>query len=77
MRDLIFKCDSYIGNKDQAVGELLENGDIKKYMDTYNWDKNIYEEGETQKCLDCKLLPICQGGMSSYEKGTKKHMLFI
>jgi len=69
----LFKCDSYIGNKEQAVGELTEEGDIRKYPGAYNWNKNVYEEPETAKCRDCRLLPICQGGcprMRKEQKGT-------
>ncbi|MBI4655935.1 MAG: SPASM domain-containing protein [Elusimicrobia bacterium] len=67
----LFKCDSYIGNQEQAVGELSEDGNIKEYANVYNWGKNIYKESETQKCKDCNLLPICQGGCPRMRKEQK------
>lgn len=67
----LFKCDSYIGNEDHAVGELSRDGNIKRYANVYNWEKNIYKEAETQKCKDCNLLPICQGGCPRMRKEQK------
>ena len=58
---LLFKCDSFIGSKEHAVAELLEDGSISSLNNKYDWGKSVYDN-ENSKCFQCKLLPICQGG---------------
>lgn len=58
---LLFKCDSLFGEEDKACARLREDGTIDPLDDAYGWGRSIYDEGRT-KCLDCRLLPICQGG---------------
>jgi len=65
---LLFKCDSYIGTKGQAVARLTESGDVEYISGAYNWNKNIYEDEKNKKCLSCKLLPLCQGGCPRLRK---------
>ena len=65
---LLFKCDSYIGTKEQAVARLAENGDVEPLPGAYNWNKNIYEDEKNTKCLTCKILPLCQGGCPRLRK---------
>lgn len=54
----VYKCDSYFGENEKSVGELLENGLIKFNDNILKWQKNF----ENEKCFQCKMLPICQGG---------------
>lgn len=55
----IFKCDTYIGNEDKSVGKLLEDGNIKFNDNIKKW---VISNEEYEKCIKCKMLPICQGG---------------
>jgi uncharacterized protein len=65
---LLFKCDSYIGAKEQAVARLTGNGDVEPLEGAYNWNKNIYEDEKNKKCMGCKMLPLCQGGCPRLRK---------
>lgn len=56
---LIFKCDVEIGDVSFSIGGIDEDGNIKMEMDNYFLNYDTYKD---EKCLKCKLLPICQGG---------------
>jgi uncharacterized protein len=64
---LLFKCDSYIGEKNEACGKILPDGSIEKFKSSEDWHKSIYEL-EDSKCFKCKILPICQGGCPRIRK---------
>lgn len=55
----IFKCDTYIGEEDKSVGKLTKEGIIKFNNNIEKWNFNIEIN---EKCVLCKMLPICQGG---------------
>jgi len=58
---LLFKCDTYAGNPEMASGRLRPDGTIERFDKTFEWDQSIYDSSNS-KCLECKFLPICQGG---------------
>jgi uncharacterized protein len=55
---VVFKCDVEISDKKFAVGVLKDNGEIELKENIYT----SYDPYKDQNCLNCKLLPICQGG---------------
>ncbi|MBF0362787.1 MAG: SPASM domain-containing protein [Oligoflexia bacterium] len=64
---LLFKCDSYVGDADKASAKLNSDGTIT-YFDNYDWNKSVYDNKINTKCLECKMLPICQGGCPRLRK---------
>jgi len=65
---LVFKCDVEAGNKEFAIGKIHNDGiiDIKK--------KNYYEyysPYNKKECLECKFLPLCQGGCMHSKKNER------
>lgn len=68
---LVFKCDTYIGQKEQAAGKINEAGEIERFQSAYKWDMDIYS-GKIEDCINCKLLPLCQGGCPRLRMDGKK-----
>jgi len=66
---LLFKCDTFVGNKDYACARLNKDGTIEEFKNAKEWDFSGYKSND-QKCLQCKLLPLCQGGCKAFEKRT-------
>ena len=69
---LLFKCDQFAGSKEFACGQLNPDGSIDKFDNNLNfWITTPYDTND-KKCLDCKLLPICQGGCAGFQKSLGK-----
>lgn len=56
----LYKCDTLIGENRLSIGTLVD-GDIELLNKDSPWIKNIFELKEFEKCMPCKLLPICFG----------------
>ena len=56
----VYKCEILVNNPKFAAGKLLNDGTVE-YNETYikciNWHPS-----QSEKCLDCELLPLCAGG---------------
>lgn len=57
----LFLCDSNI-NDDLSIGKINEDGSITYNEKVTEWKKPIFEFESANKCVECKLLPICMGG---------------
>lgn len=57
----LYPCDTYIGMESEGVGIIKNNGKINYNENYYKWHRSIYDENN-EECLNCKLLPLCQGG---------------
>ncbi|MCL2399863.1 MAG: SPASM domain-containing protein [Defluviitaleaceae bacterium] len=55
----MYKCHADIGSKSKRVSSLLD--ECMKPTNTFN-DYMLFEPTATEKCADCKFLPICMGG---------------
>ena len=66
---LLYKCDQFISNKDYACGKITPDGSIEINERAQRWKNKLYDENN-EKCLACKLLPICQGGCKVSRKLT-------
>ncbi len=60
----VFACDTLMVDKNDGVGELNSDGELKLNKNATNWKKNFLEGDDelTVLCKQCKLLPICMGG---------------
>lgn len=58
---LIYKCDTLIGDKSCAVGNIDTSGKIHYFDNDNPWVKDIFSTGYLKKCQNCNLLPICFG----------------
>lgn len=59
----MFKCESYIDSDGKSVGYINEDGDIIENENAILWDQiHFINLPQNEKCKECKLLPICQGG---------------
>lgn len=56
----IFICDTLVGDRDKRVGQLNPDGSMD-LPGLRVWKSSVFELAD-QKCLDCKLLPVCMGG---------------
>lgn len=58
---LLYRCDFQIGDKSKSIGSIkqgiIKNNDI---------DKKFVCSNITEKCLKCKYLPLCAGGLCRY-----------
>ncbi|MBI4656823.1 MAG: SPASM domain-containing protein [Elusimicrobia bacterium] len=68
---LLFKCDTYVGRKEQAAGKINMDGEIERFQGAYKWDTDIYT-AKIENCIKCKLLPLCQGGCPRLRMEGKK-----
>ena len=59
----LYRCDFHIGNSTLAIGNLREG--IKENTQV---DKEFVCSTITDKCKQCKYLPICAGGRCRYEE---------
>jgi uncharacterized protein len=64
---LLFKCDTFVGNKDYACGKLNADGTVEEFSTTADWAQEVYRK-DNERCLTCTLLPICQGGCIAFRK---------
>lgn len=53
---LLYKCTMDMADKSRAVGNVYDG--IEKNMPFIEWTTPVLPE----KCLECKILPVCQGG---------------
>jgi uncharacterized protein len=60
----VFSCDTLMVEKDESIGEITLDGEIIFNERAEFWEKSIFEEDNSarEKCLTCKLLPVCLGG---------------
>jgi uncharacterized protein len=56
----IFTCDTNIDDK-FSIGQIDKDGQIQ-INENSEWRKPLYEMENVRVCLECRLLPICQGG---------------
>ncbi|MCQ4925634.1 radical SAM protein [Tissierella carlieri] len=59
----LYFCTSSENNDSFEQGEILRSGDIKLNYENYCKRVN-YSHFDDEKCVKCKLLPICMGGCS-------------
>ena len=57
---LLYKCQKHLGKSDFSCGNVFEG--VKK-NNTY--DYYVTEKLHDEKCSDCNMLPICQGGCNA------------
>ena len=55
----IYICDTLTGHN-HAIGSLKDGKIV--INDSKNFRYNIFNDARTEKCMHCKLLPICMGG---------------
>lgn len=74
----VFSCDTMIVEKEQSIGYLNRDGKIIFNKNADIWKKSIFEanDEQSQKCLKCKLLPICMGGCNRARHVTGKNPCF-
>ena len=67
-----------IVEKEQSIGYLNRDGKIIFNKNADIWKKSIFEanDEQSQKCLKCKLLPICMGGCNRARHVTGKNPCF-
>ena len=58
----IYKCDNNIGLQDTAVGTIKDG----IWKDSKNYT-NYVSMSIDDECIECKLLPVCNGGTCRYE----------
>jgi len=56
----IFKCTAHDYGEDKVIGILLSNGEVK-WNDKLLGDLFSKSTFENERCLKCKILPICMG----------------
>lgn len=77
----VYKCWSEIDGKNDMIFDILKRAqnpeDIKRmHMKKILW--NSWNPFEFEKCIDCKLLPICMGGCPySYKIGNNREPVCI
>lgn len=63
---LLYKCWVDVGQKDRAVGDLYKGVTNLSLFCKYIIGTDKFSD---ERCLECKLLPICNGGCSRYRFG--------
>lgn len=64
----IFSCDTMLTEKDKAVGALNQSGDIELNENAKIWKGTVFDQMGVidnkiiNKCMQCRLLPVCVGG---------------
>jgi len=58
----LFVCDTLVGDKSKAIGHLSRDGLIIQNEKAQAWRSTIFDEKNNEKCMSCKLLPLCLGG---------------
>lgn len=56
---LIYKCWDDIGQKNHAIGNILNGLQINRAV---YYDYMLFDPFSDKKCSSCKLLPVCMGG---------------
>ena len=59
----VYKCNGRKLIEENALGELLDSGDIKWNNELLNI-RELHKTYENPKCLNCKFLPLCMGPCS-------------
>lgn len=57
---LLYKCQKHLGNKNYSCGNV-KDGAKKNEIYYYYVTEKLHDE----KCRDCRMLPICQGGCNA------------
>lgn len=56
----IHKCWHMVDNDKEVAGELLLDGKIKFNNNVFKWF--AYDPLDSERCRECKILPLCMGG---------------
>lgn len=62
----LYKCWEEIGKREFAIGNLKDGVDYKTIDRAY--DYMLYDPSEDIKCANCKILPLCMGGVCPYRR---------
>lgn len=66
----IYKCWVDVGKKDRSVGSIFSNKIDISLLSEYVVGTDMYND---EKCLQCKLLPVCSGGCNLKRLNYKQH----
>lgn len=59
----LYKCWADIGIKERSIGDLKDGVNNWEFVAGYMFASDKFED---QKCLDCKIFPICDGGCNRF-----------
>jgi uncharacterized protein len=70
----IYKCLTFVGLKEHAIGRINEEGEIAEYTPVY-YDWMSRDPLTIKECRNCKILPACGGGCAAvaYERHKTYH----
>lgn len=73
----VSKCETYIGKSDKSSGKINKNGEIEEINTSEEWNESIFDNPKYTVCMECKFLPICQGGCPrGRQERVEKHLCF-